>query len=114
MTFAAGNDLVQEFAFNPHLGRFTRSIKEVFMSKKSQKRRSEMLPVLHPDAAGVDIGAEELFVAVPSDRDSQPVRRFFDLHAGFARAVGVAEAMWYPCGCDGVDQRLLDSALPNS
>ncbi|MBV9443548.1 MAG: IS110 family transposase [Acidobacteriaceae bacterium] len=46
------------------------------MSKKNQKRRSEMLPVLHPDAAGVDIGAEELFVAVPTDRDSQPVRRF--------------------------------------
>ena len=35
-----------------------------------------MLPVLHPDAAGVDIGAEELFVAVPGDRDSQPVKRF--------------------------------------
>src|SRR5690242_10456862 len=35
-----------------------------------------MLPVLHPDAAGIDIGAEELFVAVPTDRDSQPVRRF--------------------------------------
>jgi transposase len=46
------------------------------MSKKNQQRRSEMLPVLHPDAAGVDIGAEELFVAVPGDRDSQPVRRF--------------------------------------
>ena len=46
------------------------------MSKKSQKRRSEMLPVLHPDAAGVDIGAEELLVLVPSDRDSEPVRRF--------------------------------------
>lgn len=46
------------------------------MSKKNQKRRSEMLPVLHPDAAGVDIGAEELFVAVPSDRGSETVRRF--------------------------------------
>ena len=54
------------------------------MSKKNQKRRGEILPVLHPDAAGIDIGAEELFVAVPGDRDSQPVRRFStftrDLH----------------------------------
>ena len=25
-----------------------------------------MLPVLHPDAAGIDIGAEEVFVAVSS------------------------------------------------
>jgi transposase len=35
-----------------------------------------MLPVLHPDAAGVDIGAEEVFVAVSSDRDSEPVKKF--------------------------------------
>jgi transposase len=46
------------------------------MSKKNQKRRSDMLPVLHPDAAGVVIGAEELFVAEPADRYSQLVRRF--------------------------------------
>ena len=35
-----------------------------------------MLPVLHPDAAGVDIGAEEIFVAVPADRAADPVRSF--------------------------------------
>jgi transposase len=35
-----------------------------------------MLPVLHPDAAGIDIGAEEVFVAVSSGRDSEPVKRF--------------------------------------
>ena len=31
---------------------------------------------MHPDAAGVDIGAEEIFVAVPIDRDAEPVRSF--------------------------------------
>ena len=40
------------------------------------KKRIEQLPVLHPDAAGVDIGAEEIFVAVPADRDNKPVRSF--------------------------------------
>jgi hypothetical protein len=35
-----------------------------------------MLPVMHPDAAGVDIGAEEIFVAVPAERDADPVRSF--------------------------------------
>lgn len=45
------------------------------MAKKT-KRRRDQLPVLHPDAAGVDIGASELFVAVPADRDGQPVRSF--------------------------------------
>src|SRR5262249_41341811 len=34
------------------------------------------LQVVHPDAAGIDIGNEAHYVAVPPDRDSQPVRRF--------------------------------------
>jgi transposase len=40
---------------------------------------------MHPNAAGIDIGAEESYVAVPEDRDAQPVRTFGcfteDLHA---------------------------------
>ncbi len=43
------------------------------------------LPCLHPNAAGMDLGAEEIVVAVPPDRDPQPVRVFRtftpDLHA---------------------------------
>ena len=34
------------------------------------------LQVVHPDAAGIDIGNETHYVAVPSNRDIQPVRRF--------------------------------------
>src|SRR5258707_2685800 len=34
------------------------------------------LEVLHPDAAGIDIGNESHYVAVPPARDGQPVRRF--------------------------------------
>src|SRR6202049_857365 len=45
------------------------------MAKKG-KRRSDHLPVLHPDAAGIDVGASELFVAVSADRDPQPIRSF--------------------------------------
>lgn len=36
----------------------------------------EQRPILQPDAAGVDIGAREIYVAVPPDRDATPVRRF--------------------------------------
>jgi transposase len=40
---------------------------------------------LHPDAAGLDIGASEIWVAVPAERDPNPVRAFAtftpDLHA---------------------------------
>lgn len=34
------------------------------------------LEVVHPDAAGIDIGNASHFVAVPADRDEQPVREF--------------------------------------
>src|SRR5499427_293167 len=52
----------------------------------NRKQRREMtrkiqsedlsLDVVHPDAAGIDIGNEFHYVAVPPTRDSQPVRRF--------------------------------------
>ena len=45
------------------------------MAKRS-KKRCEELPILHPHAAGVDVSASELFVAVSADRDPQPVRSF--------------------------------------
>jgi transposase len=36
----------------------------------------EVIPVMNPNAAGMDIGANEIYVAVPADRDRQPVRCF--------------------------------------
>jgi transposase len=33
-------------------------------------------PVLEPNAAGIDVGAREMFVAVPPGRDKNPVRVF--------------------------------------
>jgi transposase len=43
-----------------------------------RKMQSEdlSLEVVHPDAAGIDIGNESHYAAVPPSRDSQPVRRF--------------------------------------
>lgn len=38
--------------------------------------RPVTMPILHPDAAGIDIGATEIFVCVPLDRDAHPIRRF--------------------------------------
>jgi transposase len=34
------------------------------------------LPAIHPNAGGIDIGADEIVVAVPPDRDPEPVRAF--------------------------------------
>jgi transposase len=33
-------------------------------------------PVLEPNAAGIDVGAREMFVAVPAERDENPVQVF--------------------------------------
>ena len=44
--------------------------------KMKAARGAKELPILRPNAAGVDIGATEIFVAVPPDRDPEPVRAF--------------------------------------
>ena len=41
-----------------------------------QRRRLEDLTCVHPNAAGLDIGSEEIVVAVPPDRDPEPIRVF--------------------------------------
>lgn len=62
--------------------------------KLNRKQRRELerrlnssdpgLQVIHPDAAGIDIGNESHFVAIPPDRDTTPIREFgswtADLH----------------------------------
>lgn len=55
-------------------------------NEMNRKQRREMmrkiqsgdlsLEVVHPDAAGIDIGNRTHYVAVPPDRDNQPVRHF--------------------------------------
>jgi transposase len=45
------------------------------LSRKLQAEEVS-LEIIHPDAAGIDIGNEAHYVAVPPTRDPQPVRRF--------------------------------------
>jgi hypothetical protein len=71
---SSDDDLDWEFAFDSRLGHPAGPPEEP-MAKRS-KKRCEQLPILHPDAAGIDVSASELFVAVSADRDPQPVRSF--------------------------------------
>lgn len=52
--------------------------------RKKQKKRPKSFSIINPDAAGIDIGSAEHWVAVPADRDQHPVRKFkcftADLH----------------------------------
>jgi len=54
-------------------------------NKKNKIGTTNALPVLQHNAAGIDIGATEIYVGVPHDRDPRPVRAFAtftqDLHA---------------------------------
>lgn len=54
-------------------------------SKLKGRKASRVVPVINSDVAGIDIGATEIYVGVPPDRDDEPVRCFSsfteDLHA---------------------------------
>jgi transposase len=80
-----------------HLGRLvgTNPILREPMSRKRKsnpksnpKTGASLLSCLNLNAAGIDIGATEIYIAVPGDRDPQPVRCFptftEDLHAAAA------------------------------
>jgi transposase len=43
---------------------------------KARVQAWEGLKVIHPHAAGLDIGSEEIWAAVPPERTAEPVRRF--------------------------------------
>jgi transposase len=57
-----------------HWHEMNRKQRREMMRKIESKDLS--LEVIHPDAAGIDIGNEFHYVAVPLSRDGQPVRRF--------------------------------------
>jgi len=44
--------------------------------KRTRRTSSEQLSTVNPNAAGIDIGSTFHVVAVPPDRDDQPVRTF--------------------------------------
>jgi transposase len=44
--------------------------------QRNRKGMVEDRPILESSAAGIDVGAREMYVAVPPDRDEQPVRVF--------------------------------------
>lgn len=64
------------------------------MKRTSNKNNFQMeqssnnsLPILFPDTAGIDIGSKSHYVAVPSDRDAQPVKEFSTFTADLLKMV---------------------------
>jgi transposase len=51
--------------------------KEAPMARRLRRTtRPVSMPILHPDTAGIDMGATEIYGCVPLDRAPQPIRRF--------------------------------------
>src|SRR5688500_3862293 len=50
--------------------------KQVNMSRRRKTKVQKIQPVINPFAAAADIGAREIYVAVPVERSETPVRRF--------------------------------------
>ena len=48
------------------------------MPRKRLHKKNQRVdpPIMNPDAAGIDLGATEIYVAVPADRDPEPIRMF--------------------------------------
>src|SRR2546426_11155631 len=78
---------------------------EVMNNKEQSRKRHpaeqpkvdwKTLEIVHPDAAGIDIGGREHWVAISPDRDEDPVRR---LHRFSADLEAVAEWLVGKRGC---------------
>src|SRR5438132_13788274 len=44
--------------------------------RRKHRKLDRSLPEMRPNAGGIDLGATEIFVGVPADRDSDSVRSF--------------------------------------
>ena len=56
--------------------------------KDTPKVDGKARDILHPDAAGINIGGSEYRVAIPPDRDQQPVRCFDGFTADLRQMAG--------------------------
>jgi transposase len=69
------------------------------------------LTITHPNAAGIDIGSASHFVAVPPDRDDEPVREFPSFTADLQRHWPTGSGLRRGHGGHGVHRRVLDPSV---
>ena len=44
--------------------------------KQTPRQVQEEMPVINPNAAGIDVGSAEIWVSIPPDRDEEPIRQY--------------------------------------
>ena len=68
---------VSHYLYEAHIMTKKSGVQQAQEIKKSESReKSTVFELLNPDAAGIDIGSEEHWVAVPEGRDEHVVRKF--------------------------------------
>jgi len=93
--------------------RMAESFKRRAMSRKrknSKKIGAPMLHCLNPNAAGVDVGATEIYRRACGSR-SATGKAFLDVYRRPARRCGLVEGLQHRDGGDGIDGSLLDSVF---
>jgi transposase len=68
------------------------------MAQRNRAYSRAGLSLTHPNAAGIDIGSASHYVAVPPDRDDEPVREFASFTADLQRLADWLDG----CGVDTV------------
>src|SRR5271166_4444901 len=74
------------------------------------------LEIIHPHAAGIDVGNESHYVAVPAGRDARPVREFgswtaaLEEMAQWLKSCGVETVVMQSTGCIGLPCMMCSSA----
>ena len=72
------------------------------------QRRRMKLDIANPNAAGIDVGSASHFVAVPPDRDDEPVREFTSFTEDLERLADWLLGLRDRHGGDGIDRGVLD------
>jgi hypothetical protein len=94
-------------------------IGEIMRAKKLSGKQKRSVPkkvdwkaleIVHPDAAGIDVGGSEHWVAISPDRDPEPVRRFGCFTADL-REMSLAGGKGRTQRGHAVDRRVLDARL---
>src|SRR6185295_140670 len=77
--------------------------------KKTKSKVDRTMPMVHPNAAAIDVGATMHMAAVRADRALEPVRSFGTFTADLDRLGRLVYGMRRRDRRHGIDQRLLDS-----
>ena len=79
--------------------------------RRPRRTSPSVLERINPDAAGIDCGATTHVVAVPPDRDDEPVQSFRTFTTDLQRLAELARGVPRHQRGAGIDRRLLDSRL---